>query len=86
MLLALRRIDMDKQEASKKIAELLAQAQKLVWEAEVIADENDVGFSMDMGGYGMGGYYEPVPEGADPDEEDDYYGRKYGWKASSQSC
>lgn len=77
---------MTEQEASKKIAELLSQAQSLVSEAESIADASGVGFRIDMGGYGMGGYYEPTPEGADPNEEDEYYDRKYGWQASSQSC
>lgn len=77
---------MNKQEASKKIAELIAQAQSLVSEAECVANESGVGFSMDLGGYGMGGWYEPCPEGEDPDKENSYYEREYGWKASSQSC
>ena len=77
---------LDKQEATKKIAELIAAAQALIDEAETVADANEVGFSINVGGYGMGGYYEPCPEGADPDEEDEYYDRKYGWMPSSQSC
>lgn len=77
---------MDKQEASKKIAELIAQAQAAINEAESVADASGVGFDLDLGGYGMGGWYVPVPAGADPNEEDQYYDRKYGWKASSQSC
>lgn len=77
---------MEKQEASKKIAELIAQAQALVNEAESVSDASGVGFSINFGGYGMGGYYEPTPEGADPNAEDEYGDSEYGWNASSQSC
>ncbi len=48
---------MDRAEASKKIDELMKQAADCVSEAERIADEHDLEFSMDLGGYGMGGWY-----------------------------
>lgn len=57
-------------EANQRISDKLEQAQKLVSEAEEIADEFNIGFSMDLGGYGMGGWYEA----------------NEGWQASSQSC
>ena len=76
---------MKKQEASKKIAELIAQAQALVNEAESVSDASGVGFSINFGGYGMGGYYEPTPEGEE-NTEDEYGDSEYGWNASSQSC
>ena len=77
---------MNKQDVSKKIADLVSAARDLIAEAEHLADEHELGFSINMGTRGMGGYYEPCPEGADPDEEDEYYERKYGWMASSQGC
>ena len=73
----------DKQEAAKAINALLEQAQSLIWEAESIADTHELSFSMNMGSYGMGGYYTPVQEG-DVDEWGDPV--ESGWNASSQSC
>jgi hypothetical protein len=77
----------DKREVLKQIGVLLDQAQKLVWEAESIADEHDLGFTMNLGGYGMGGYYVPASE---VDEDDrDHHGLDEGqsfWRASSQNC
>lgn len=70
----------DKKEISKQIEELLSQAQALIWEAESLADDNEVPFSMNMGGYGMGGYYDPT------DREDEWGNDNGGWHASSQSC
>lgn len=75
--------DAVKQAAVKAINDLLESAQALVWEAESIADEHDLSFSMNLGAYGMGGYYEPVKEG-DTDEWGDPV--ESGWNASSQSC
>jgi hypothetical protein len=74
--------DAVKREKLNEIAILLDQAQKLVYEAESIADEHGLEFDLDLGGYGMGGTY---------------YSEKYveeqglrftepGWNASSQSC
>lgn len=71
---------MTQQEAAKAISDLIKQAQDLVYQAEAIADENGVSFSMNLGSYGMGGYY-------DPDDQEDQYGNDNGgWHASSQSC
>lgn len=49
---------MEKQQANALIAEKMAQAAALVAECEHIADEAGVSFSCDLGGYGMGGWYE----------------------------
>jgi hypothetical protein len=77
----------DKREVLKQIQELIKQAQALVYEAENLADQHDLGFTMNLGGYGMGGYYVPASE---VDEDDrDYHGLEEGqsfWRASSQSC
>lgn len=73
----------DKREITKQIDALLTQAQKLVWEAESLADEHDLSFSMNLGGYGMGGSYSPIQEG-DTDEWGDPV--ESGWNASSQNC
>lgn len=58
-------------EASAQISNLIAEAQTLVYEAEALADEHNVSFRMNLGDYGMGGYYD---------------GEEGGWNASSQSC
>jgi hypothetical protein len=60
-----------RQEVSALIAEKIEIASQAVKEAEDIAEASGVGFSLDLGGYGMGGYYEPNGK---------------GWLASSQSC
>lgn len=59
------------QEVLKKISDLIAEAQTLVWEAESLADAYDVSFSMCLGEYGMGGYYN---------------GEAGSWQSSSASC
>ncbi len=61
---------MTEQEAYEKIGKLIAEAGVLVSEAESIADAAGVGFSLDIGGYGMGGWYD----------------HEAGWCASSHSC
>jgi hypothetical protein len=71
---------MDARELKKDIEKLLGQAQALVHEAEAIADEHGLTFSLDIGGYGMGGYYDPN------DREDQWGNDNGGWHASSQSC
>lgn len=71
---------MTQQEAAKAISDLIKQAQELVNQAESIADENDVSFSVNFGGYGMGGYYDPN------DKEDQWGNDNGGWHASSQGC
>lgn len=70
------------QEAVKEINRLLEEAQKLVYEAESIADEHELSFSMNLGGYGMGGSYDGSPEG----KVDEWGDESDGWNASSQSC
>lgn len=68
------------QEATQQIAKLLSQAEELVREAQAIADDTGVTFDLDIGGYGMGGYYDPN------DREDQWGNDNGGWHASSQSC
>lgn len=58
-------------EAAAHISNLIAEAQTLVNEAESLADEHNISFRMNLGDYGMGGYYD---------------GEEGGWNASSQSC
>lgn len=72
-----------KVEAVAGINKALEAAQALVWEAERIADEHDLSFSMNLGAYGMGGSYSPVEEGAKDEWGDPV---ESGWNASSQSC
>lgn len=72
-----------KRDAATKIEALLKQAQSLVYTAESLADEHDLSFTMNLGGYGMGGSYEPIKEG-DTDEWGDPV--ESGWNASSQNC
>lgn len=58
-------------EAAAQISTLIAEAQTLVNEAESLANEHDISFSMNLGDYGMGGWYD---------------GEEGSWQASSQSC
>lgn len=74
--------DAVKREKLNEIAILLAKAQKLVHEAESIADEYGLEFDLDIGGYGMGGVYYS-------EKYVEEQGLRYsvpGWNASSQSC
>lgn len=68
------------QEAVKEINRLLDEAQSLIWLAESIADDLGLEFSMNLGGYGMGGRYDPN------DKEDEWGNDNGGWHASSQNC
>ena len=61
---------MTRQKANEKISKFIQTAQDAISEAEAIADAYDIGFSIDIGGYGMGGWYD----------------KEGGWQASSQSC
>lgn len=71
-----------KKEATNEIYKLIEAAQKLVYEAESIADEHGLEFTMDLGGYGMGGtYYSEKYH-----EEQGMRWSEPGWNASSQSC
>lgn len=76
---------MNKQEANEKISRLISEAEGLITEAELIADEFELGFDWGLA-YGMGGYYTGVPEGADPNKTNSWGEPLYGWQASSQSC
>ena len=72
----------EQREKLNQIANLLAEAQNLVHEAEAIADEYGLEFEMDLGGYGMGGTY--YSEGYV-----EKHGSRWcepGWNASSHSC
>lgn len=77
---------MDKQTASKKIAEQLEIADKALAKAEKIADESGVSFSWSGPAYGMGGYYQPEEKKPEGSDEDWYSSDEAGWRASSQSC
>lgn len=70
------------QAAVKEINRLLDEAQDFVYKAEAIADEHGLEFSMNLGGYGMGGRYDGTPEG----KLDEWGDESDGWHASSQSC
>ena len=48
---------MTTQEAVAAVSKLVQAAQAAITEAEAIADAHDFGFSIDIGGYGMGGWY-----------------------------
>lgn len=68
-----------KEDISKKIAE----AYKLVREAEALATTHKLSFSWDLA-YGMGGTFH-----GDPEDRYDRYGEneaEAGWSASSQGC
>lgn len=49
---------MDKQQANEIISNKLAQIQELMEECEKIADQANISFTANVGGYGMGGWYE----------------------------
>jgi hypothetical protein len=61
----------NKEEAAKKIADLLEQADALIAQAVGVSEESGISFYWDGPKYGMGGYYNP--------EED-------GWNTSAHSC
>lgn len=79
---------MTKQEASNIIAEKVTQAEKLIGEAEQIANEAGVDFSWGGPSYGMGGWF----TGKDSEEWSESNSREYGqdghgyWMNSSSSC
>jgi hypothetical protein len=74
-------------EASALIAECVKKAEQAVSEAEAIADATGIGFRLDLGGYGMGGYNNPEPiKPSDAEEDWEASDEDYGWQASSQSC
>lgn len=71
---------LEKKEALQEIYKLVNQAQGLIDQAVAIADEYGVGFDVNIGGYGMGGWYDPH------DHTDQWGNDNQGWHASSQSC
>ena len=72
----------EKRNAIEKIAKLVSEAEGLVSEAESVADEFGLEFTVDIGGYGMGGtYYSEKYH-----EEQGMRWYEPGWNASSQSC
>ena len=83
-----------RQDSSKKIADKLAEIQRLLNEAQQIADENGVSFSWGGPAYGMGGSYHPKEDWNDSGcSENDWNDSgcsgddgEYGWMPSSQSC
>ncbi len=48
---------MSKEEANKKLSEMVAEVYAKLAEVQSFADEHNLGFSLDVE-YGMGGYYE----------------------------
>jgi hypothetical protein len=74
-------------EAQEKISAKLAEAEKMIAEAQEIADETGVSFTWDGPTYGMGGHYEPQPKNDEWENsacfEDE---SESGWSASSHSC
>ena len=70
------------QEALKLLDEALSVAYAAVQLAESIADRAGLEFTMDIGGYGMGGTYYS-------EKYVEEHGSRYttaGWNASSESC
>ena len=63
--------------ASNEIAEQLKIADEAVAKAMAISDVSGVEFSLDIGGYGMGGWY-------DPENKQEY--TESHWHPSSMSC
>lgn len=72
-------------EGVKRINELLDQAQSLVLEAEGIADNLGLSFTINFGTYGMGGSYTGAAAVEDWQRSDAEEGEGV-WNASSQSC
>lgn len=78
-------IELSREEQRQKLEEiyaLISKAGELVSEAEGIAEEFGLEFSMDLGGYGMGGTYYSE---AYVEREGLRYSEP-GWNASSHSC
>ena len=75
---------MTKREASAKLSELVSQFESALSQAESLADEYGLEFSIEPS-YGMGGTYVGK---ALLEDEDSWYSSddEYGWMSSSQSC
>jgi hypothetical protein len=70
--------EQDREHAERKIDERVAEVHRLLVEAQKIADDNGVTFSLQVA-YGMGGTYFP------PSHRDDEDFRE-GWVSSSSMC
>ena len=66
----------------QQIRALVDEAEGLISEAEALAEEHGLEFTMNLGGYGMGGTYYSE---AYIEREGLRYSEP-GWNASSQSC
>lgn len=75
-------MEMTKQEATKVISEKMAQITTLLSSCQDVADENEVSFSFDVAGYGMGGRY----YGEKDRKPDEYGSESDGWSSSSANC
>ena len=73
-----------KKEAAAEIDCKMKLAQALIKEAEVLADEHGLDFSINVA-YGMGGWYTGKGNKEDWDSSE-YTEPDFGWDASSQSC
>lgn len=76
----------EQQDGLALIALKLASAEKLVDECKEIADELDMSFGIEFGGYGTGASYIPESKRHEYDEDPDSEVQTSGWYASSQSC
>jgi hypothetical protein len=63
--------ELTEQEVYAAISDFLETAYKAVEGAKSLADKYNASFNLDIGGYGMGGWYD---------------GEDSSWEASSQSC
>jgi hypothetical protein len=77
-------MDMTKEEAQKKIEELLKQSIDCLIEAGKLGEEHDIYVSTDGPAWGMGGSYVPTSERGDHFEE--MGDEETGWISSSAGC
>lgn len=71
---------MDRDEARKKIDQILKEVEAKIKEAEQVADASSVEFYWSGPAYGMGGTYTP-----DVDESSEWYSSDAGWHSSSNN-
>lgn len=74
-----------KKEAAVEMATKVELAMALIKEAEALADEHGLDFSINVA-YGMGGWYTGKRNQEDWDSSAIEAEENYGWSASSQSC
>lgn len=70
---------MEREEAQRKIAELLAAATGFINQAKTVANENGVSFTYALD---FDGTYEPK----DPDDDETEYQDSEDWESSSNDC